>query len=246
MLEALSLIAISILSGIALLWVFAKTSDQPAVRTTKKRLQARLLEMRLYADDPGVVLQSQKQLLWLNLRYFVLMLRPALFATVPMVLLLIVLDGFYGKQQLMVDHPAIVTAQLTDTAEAQLEAPPGIEVETPGVRSVDERQVSWRIRPAAAVHGDLRVLSGGAADTKSIKAGDGLTYLSRRRVRSLVSMLLYPGEPPLSGDRIEWIDVEYPAAEVSMFGLRTHWLVWFLVFSMGAAFLLKGKFGVTV
>lgn len=246
MLEPLSLIAVSILSGIALLWVFAKTSDQPAVRATKKRLQARLLEMRLYADDPGVVLESQKQLLWLNLRYFLLMLRPAAVATVPMVLLLIVLDGFYGKQPLVVDQQAIVTAQFTTAADAELEAPPGIDVETQPVRAIGERQVSWRIRPRELVRGDLRVSTGGVTDTKSVKSGDGITYLSSRRVRSLVSMLLYPGEPPLSEDAIEWIAVEYPPAEVSLLGLRTHWLVWFLIFSMGAAFLLKGKFGVTV
>jgi len=246
MIQPFSLIAISVLSGLALLWVFSKTSDQAAVRETKKRLQARLLEMRLYGDDPGTVWKAQKALLRLNARYFVLMLRPAVVATVPMVLLLIVMDGFYGKQPLVLDRPAIVTVQLSAEGDAELEAPAGIEVETPAVRALRDGQVSWRIRPTEDVRGDLRIVSNGVAATKSVRAGGGVSYLSSRRVGSLLSLLLYPGELPLSAEGIDWIELEYPAAGTSIFGFTTHWLVWFAIFSMGPAFLLKGKFGVTV
>jgi len=246
MIVPVSLVIISFLTGLALLWVFRKTSNQAAVKETKKRLQARLLEMRLYGDDPGTVLKAQKALLGLNARYFALMLRPALFATAPMVLLLIAMDGFYGKQPLRLDQSAIVTVQLSAEADAELEAPAGIEVETPPVRAVSDAQVSWRIRPTQDVNGELRVVSGGVTATKSIHAGEGIGYLSNRRVGSLPSWLLHPGEMPLSAEGFDWIDLEYPASDVSMFGISTHWLVWFIVFSMVPAYLLKGKFGVTI
>ncbi|MCP5115164.1 MAG: hypothetical protein GY953_30395 [bacterium] len=247
MLISLSLVVISVAAGIVLLWVFRKTSNQRAIRATKKRLQARLLEMRLYADDPGVVWRAQKKLLALNAKYFALMLRPAVVATIPMVLLLVVLDGFYGMRPLMVGQSAIVTVQLRELVDAELAAPAGIEVETPAVRAVADRQVSWRIRPSAAVAGDLRISTGGQEATKSVRSGeDGGSFLSVRRVQSLLWLWLYPGEMPLPSDGIEWIELRYPAAEVSVFGLATHWLVWFLLFSMVSAFLLKGRFGVTV
>lgn len=246
----LSLVLISVATGVGLLWVFQKTSDQAAIRRTKKKLQAHLLEMRLYADDPGVIWQAQKNLLAANARYFGLMLRPALVVTLPMVLLLLALDGYYGKQPLAVGQPAVVTAQLAremNGSEAlRLEAPPQIEVETPAVRILDERQASWRIRPVGEVTGDLQLVVNGAAVTKSVAAGDGPRFVSSRRVRSLPSLLLYPGEMPLPNAGLEWIELDYPSAEVRMFGLETHWLVWFILISMAAALLLKGKFRVTV
>jgi len=246
MMVPLSLVVISFLTGLALLWVFGKTSNQAAVKETKKRLQARLLEMRLYGDDPGTVFKAQGALLVLNTKYVALMLRPALFATVPMVLLLIVMDGFYGKRPLEVDHAAIVTAQLTSSADAELEAPAGIEVETPAVRALSDSQVSWRIRPTQDVSGELRLVSNGVSATKSIRAGQGIGFFSSRRVGSAASWLLHPGEMPLSAEGFEWIDLEYPSANVKMFGISAHWLVWFLIFSMVPAYLLKGKFGVTL
>jgi len=234
MLAPTILILTSIAAGVALLWVFSKTSNQPAIRATKKRLQARLLELRLYADDPRVVFQAQKYLLLENLRYFLLMLRPALFATLPMVLLLVVLEGFYGHRALMPGEAAIVTVQmrtpLPDGPAPRLLAPDGVKVETPAVRDLDERQVSWRIRAEQSVNGQLRLLVAGR----------------ELRVRLSPEWLLYLGEAPLDGDTVEWIEIGYPPGEVSIFGLRMHWLIWFLVISMAAALLLKGKFRVTV
>jgi len=246
MILPISLVVVSFLTGLALLWVFGKTSNQAAVKLTKKRLQARLLEMRLYGDDPGTVWKAQKALLELNARYLALMLRPALFATAPMVLLLIVMDGFYGRRPLEPNHAAIVTVQLANAGDAELEVPAGIEVETPAVRALSDSQVSWRIRPTQDISGELRVVSGGVSATKSVRAGEGIGYLASRRVGSAVSWLIHPGEMPLAEAGFEWIELEYPSANVSMFGISTHWLVWFAIFSMGPAYLLKGRFGVTL
>lgn len=241
------LLIISVLSGVALLWVFSKTSNQKAIRETKKRLQARLLELRLYADDPKVVFRAQRALFGHNARYFLLMLRPAVFATIPMVVLLIALDAYYGKRPIAPGEESVVTVQWNGElpqSEPRLETPEGITVVTPAVRIPDEGQASWRIRADREVQGEL-VLSGGEV-TKKIVAGAGVHNLMSRRVRSLVLWPLFFGESPISGDAIDWIEVEYPPAEVRMFGLETHWLVWWLVISMVTAFLLKGKFKVTI
>jgi len=250
MLASASLVLVSIAAGIALLWIFSKTSDQARIRTTKKRLQARLLELRLYADDPRVVLRAQRALFTENLRYFALMLRPAVFATLPMILLLIVMDGFYGYRPLPPGESAVVTVQMRGgtepAASPRIEVPDGFIVETPAARVIPDRQVSWRIRPERPASAQLQVLAGGEEAAKSIASGDGLGYLNGRRAGSALAWLLHPGEPPLSGGAIEWIEVEYPPAEISYFGLKTHWLVWFILFSMAAAFLLKGRFGVTI
>ncbi|MCW5980593.1 MAG: hypothetical protein KIT09_21110 [Bryobacteraceae bacterium] len=247
----LSLVIVSGVSGVALLWLFSKTSNPVKIKRTKKKLQAHLLEMRLYADDPGVILRAQKNLMVQNLRYFALMLKPALAATVPMIALLLILDGYYGKAPLKIGEPAIVTVQMEDAARVnaappKLEAPPAIVIETPAVRAVGERQASWRIRPAAEFRGDLRVVANGVSATKSIAAGDGRRFVSSRRVHSIPALLLYPGERPLGAGGIEWIELEYPSASVRMFGIETHWLVWFCIFSLATALVFKSRFKVVI
>jgi hypothetical protein len=248
--ESVSLFLISAAAGVVLLWVFRKTSDQAAIRRTKKRLQAHLLEIRLYADDPAIIWQAQTKLLAANARYFGLMLRPAAIVTVPMVLLLVALDGYYGKRPLEPGRAAIVTAQFEAAMNGgevfRLEAPDGIAVETPGVRLAEAHQVSWRIRAVQPAAGELRLLAGPVTVTKSVVAGNERRFVSTRRVGLHPSLLLYPGEPPLPASGVKWVEVDYPAAHVRMFGFEAHWLVWFLIISMASAFLLKGKFRVTV
>jgi hypothetical protein len=248
---ALALALISVAAGAGLLWIFAKTSRQEAIRATKKRLQARLLEMRLYADDARVVLAAQRALLFENLRYFGHMLRPAAFATLPMLALFVLLDGFFGRAPLAPGRAAVVTAQFPapfdeSAPPPELGLPAGIRAETPAVRVAGERQVSWRIRPERAVSGELFVIRDGERWGKKIAAGAGWGYLARRRSNSIAGWLLEPAEAPLPGRALEWIEVEYPPAAVGVLGLEAHWLVWFLVFSMAAALALKGRFRVTI
>jgi hypothetical protein len=53
-----------------------------------------------------------------------------------------------------------------------------------------------------------------------------------------------PPEGRLRSDVVDWIDVQYPSASVTLAGIRMHWLIWFTVISMLAALLLKNRLGV--
>lgn len=246
----IGLTLISILTGIGMLWVFGKTSDQEAISRTKKRLQAYLLEMRLFGDDISLVLSAQKKLIRDNFRYLGLMMRPMLFLTAPLLLLLIHLDGFYGARPLRIDEQAVVTLQAAGRLDAdapvpELQAPAGVHVETPGVRVMETGQMSWRIRAERPVEGSLTFRQGDTEWTKSIAAGEPFRYLSIRRVSGLWDALWHAGEDRLPGDQVEWIEIRYPAAEVPFAGIELHWLIWFFVISMLSAYLLRGRFGVT-
>lgn len=246
----IGLTLISILTGIGMLWVFGRTSNQDKISRTKKRLQAYLLEIRLFGDDISLVLNAQKKLILDNFRYIGLMMRPMLFLTAPLLLLLIHMDHFYGAAPLEIGQSAIVTLKAagrfgTNAPVPELEAPTGIQVETPGVRVIETGQMSWRIRAEQPVEGDLKFRWGGHEWTKSIAAGDPFRYLSIRRVTSLGDAFWYTGEDRFAEDEVDWIEVRYPAAEVSMAGIGLHWIIWFFVISMVVAYGLKGYFGVT-
>jgi len=234
-----TLVLISILAGMGILLIFRYTSDQAAIRRAKGIAQAHLLEFRLFMDDPLLVLRAQRDLIIANLRFMKLMLRPVLCLLVPMGLLLAFLEAFYGHAPLRVGDPAIITVQVRH-ADAQLilHAPPEIAVETPPVHVLPERQVSWRIRPLRPATTELEILHDGRAVAKRISAGSGPHFLSERR-GSILSLLLYPTEPPLAANEIEWIAIRYPPATI----LHLHWLIWFFGVSAITVFALRRRFG---
>src|SRR5258707_7961067 len=86
------LVGLTILSaavGVGMLWVFRKTSNQQRMKAVKRKVYAALLELRVYADEPGVTWRAQKSLFGANFRYMGLALKPALWMVIPVGLLLI-------------------------------------------------------------------------------------------------------------------------------------------------------------
>jgi uncharacterized membrane protein (DUF106 family) len=245
----LSLTVLSVLVGLGMLWVFSRTSNQAAVRAVKRKVHAYLLEMRVYADDPGAIWRAQSSLMKANLRYMGLALRPALFMVVPVGILLIHLEAFYGRAPLEPGRAVVVTAGLRGNADGPppvLVPPRGFEISAPPVRIPDEHEVSWRIVPDVAASGELHFQIDGRSIAKEIVAGGEQRFIPGRRVRSLWDAFWHPDESRLPAGDIEWIEIAYPSSSMGLFGIHINWLVWFLIVSMLAALLLKKRFGVTL
>ncbi|HVX66071.1 MAG TPA: hypothetical protein VHA11_05705 [Bryobacteraceae bacterium] len=247
----LGLAVLSVLAGVGMLWLFARTSNQVAIRRAKRRVSAHLMELRLFADEPALMFRAQAQLLTANARYLALMLVPALAIAVPMLVLLVRLDAYYGRAPLPVGSQALVTLETRNALDAAspaplLRAPEGIAVETPGVRALAERQVSWRIRALGPVSGELRIVLPEGAVEKRIESGSGQRFVPGRRASSPLAALWYPDEPLLRHTPVDWIDIDYPPAEIDFLGLRWHWLIWFTLISMLTALALKKRFRVVL
>ncbi len=246
-----SLIPLSVVVGVVMLWVFKITSNQKAIEKAKKKMQAYLLELRLYGDDPALLFTSQKNLILSNLRYMGLMFKPAIYLTIPMVLLLVHMDAIYGIAPLPPGQAALLTVQaagrLAPTVSApRLDAPDIIAVDTPAVRALSEGQFTWRVRAIGKGEGLLQFDWDGRKWNKTIRSDGRNVYVSHRRVASMWESLIYAGEDRLEVPDIEWVELAYPAKEIETGPLKLHWLIWFLVISIVAAYALKGVFGVQV
>ena len=244
----ITLIPISVLIGIGMLWVFARTSNQQAIQKVKARLQAHLYEMRLFTDEPVLIWKAQCGLLAANAKYIGLMLVPALVASIPMILIFAQLECFYGHAPIPVGREAIVTAHMKNAGDGSpptLRAPQGIAVETPGVRADGGREISWRVRAVSLVKGDLDLVFPSGTVAKSIQSGVAPQYVSERRVSSLFDQILYPAESRLSDSPVDWIEINYPSASVHALGLDLHWLIWLLIISMISALVFKRRFRVS-
>jgi hypothetical protein len=245
----LSLTVVSVLVGLGVLWVVRKTSDQAGIRAVKRKVHAYLLEMRVYGDDPGAMLRAQTSLMKANLRYMGLALRPGLFMVVPLGILLIHMEAFYGRAPLEPGRPAVVTAGLRGHADGpgpELFPPLGFDVSAPPVRIPEEGEVSWRIVPERAASGELHFEIGGQRFMKKIEAGGEQRFVAGRRVRTAWEAFWHPDEPRLPAGNIEWVEIAYPPASMGLFGFHINWLVWFVAISMLAALSLRKRFGITL
>ncbi len=241
-----SLTAIALAVAVAMLWAFRRCSDQAAIRIAKRKVHAHLLAFRLYADEPSQIFRSQGQLLVWNLRYLALMLRPTAITIIPLALLLFHLDAVYGRRPLQAGESAIVTAQFANPFDAPLSlVGHGIVVETPPLRLPAEHQVCWRVRAMRGGSGTVGLNLPGASTQKLVQAGTGLRYLSERRVASLPAWLLYPGEARIHNAPLDSMMVDYPSAQIPVFGFGVHWLVWFCIVSFLAMLAFRKRLRVT-
>jgi hypothetical protein len=166
-------------------------------------------------------------------------------------LLLIHLNSFYGRAPLSVDRETIVTMGMSSTwdphsAAPQLIAPPQVLVTSFPVRAADSREISWRIRPVGAVSGQLTFIVDGKRVPKLIEAGSRQRFVAGRSVNSTLKSLWMPAERRIASSTVEWIEIRYPKAYLSVLGLRWNWLLWFFAVSIVAALLLKKRFGVVI
>jgi hypothetical protein len=238
------LVVLSVPLGLLLLWTFGKLSNQAAIAETKRHLQARLYELRLFSDEPKLVWQAQTGLFRANLRYFRLVLVPVALLSIPMWLVFGQLRAVYDWSPLTPGKVATITMQWAATAPDTDEAPAlilpqGFVVDSPPVRVIAKRQVSWRVRPAGAASGLIRVQASRDSVSKTISADGGVWgwhYLSKRRGR-MADFLNCANEPPIVGGSIEWVEVDYPDSNRA-------WILWLIAGSTLSAFLFRKRAGV--
>ena len=235
--RALPLALVAAAAGVGMLWVFSKTSNPAAVKAAKRRIQAALLELRVFTDEPSVTWRAQRALLGANLRYLALSLKPALWLALPLAFLLLHLEHFYGRTPLPLQSDAIVTMGMAPSWNPQspapeLAAPREVQIEGPPVRVPDAREITWRLRPIAECSGELRFLVDGRVAAAPIEAGTGWRAA--------------PGRQRVHLAPAEWIEIRYPEAAFTVFGFSVHWLLWFAVVSMLVALLLRKRFGVVL
>ena len=245
------LVLLSIFGGAGMLWVFKRTSHPARIRKVKRELQAHLLEMRLFREEPGLVWQAQKALLRSNARYLALVLRPAMWVALPLTLLFFHLQAFQGRVPLPLDRDSIVTMGMkipidANTAAPVMTAPAGIDASTPPVRVLGEKQITWRVRPTASVSGSLRFKIGAETLEKHIETGPSARFIPGLRPSSILDSIWHPDERRIQSSTVNWIDVRYPQTNLAIFGIQLHWTIWFTIIGTVFAVLFRKHFGVVL
>ena len=251
-----SVVVVSLVTAIGMLWVFKRTSNQAKLGDVKRRIHAGLFEIRLFNDDLRAILRAQSEILRTNLTYLRLSLWPMIWILPPLVLVIAQLQFHYGYEGLRPGDTTLLEVDLTPGAvtaterpRAELELPEGLSADGDEVWVPAQDQLAWRL--VAENDGDYEVsvaVNGAEPVTKTVRVTDRTLRLSPVRVDpSFLSQLIYPAEPPLpSAGPVQAIHVAYPDRSVSVLGLGMHWMIPFFVLSIAFAFALRGWMKVTI
>lgn len=103
------LLWISALSGLMMILVFKKTSNQQAISALRRKMGSRALGMLLFLESPSTVLKLAFGLIIDNFIYLWHLLKPMLIITVPFIIIAAQLDARYSREPLNVGNPSTVT-----------------------------------------------------------------------------------------------------------------------------------------
>ena len=245
------LLMVSFLTGLAMLWVFGRVSNQGRIRRVKKGIQGSLLGVRLFQHNVRVVLGLQGRIFRETLTYLKHSLFPMLVVIPPLLVIVIQLNLHFERAPLPLGSSAIVKARLAPgwdlEQKMELVVSDGVTVETPPVRIVANNEVSWRVRAERAGRHKLRIQVGEDTVEKELYAGERWGAVSPFRTRSLLHLIQFPGEAPIPpNSRVEAVGVSYPQLPLEILGWDFHWLVLFFLLSVASAFVLRGPLGVEI
>ena len=104
----IGMIFISFLTALLMLFIFRFTSNQQGIRQVKKKIIAHLLELRLFKDSLSITLKAQGNILRYNLKYIGYSAKPMLVLIIPIFLILVQLNLWFGYQDLAPGQKAIL------------------------------------------------------------------------------------------------------------------------------------------
>ncbi|MFC2169791.1 hypothetical protein ACFLRM_04420 [Acidobacteriota bacterium] len=244
----IGMIFVSLLTGFMMLFVFRWTSNQEGIKNIKNKIKAHLLELRLYKDSMSTSLKAQGNILRCNLRYIGYSAKPMLVMIVPLILIIVQLNFWFGYESLSIGKDTILKIKMDKEinlfeAAISVEPTPGIVFETLPVRIEGEQEISWRFSTTKAGLLGIYISVNGEKLFKKVSVSlNQLRKISPIKIRrSFLKEALYPAEPPINKDSsIESVEIGYPSKKMNLFGWHIHWLIAYFALSIIFGFALKG------
>jgi hypothetical protein len=186
------------------------------------------------------------------IRLFVLAIVPMLVMVVPVVLMLGQLSLWYQQRPLRVGEDSVVALKVGGShgepmPAVAMEPTAAVEVITGPVRVPSQREVVWLVRAREPGPHRLSIRTGDQAVTKELAVGDGFMRVSPRRPGwDWVDVLLNPAEPAFPpSSPVRSIEVAYPERPSWTSG-TDHWVIYWFIMSMVAAFCAKPVLDVNI
>lgn len=248
------MILFSFLTGLLMLFVFKWTSNQQGIQKVKNRIKAHLLELRLFKDSLSQSLRSQGNILRCNLTYISYSVKPMLVMIIPLILIIIQLNFWFGYESLEPNESIILKIKLAEDQnplETQISVQPssGLVMETPPLRIAESQEINWRFSATQEGIQQFTVTINGETVTKKVSvAQKPLSKISPLKTnKKFLDQVMYPTESPIKGQiPIRTIEIQYPTKSMNLFGWKIHWIIVYFALSIIFGFAFKGIFKVQI
>jgi len=250
----IGMILVSFLTGLLMLFVFKWTSNQQGIQKVKNRIKAHLLELRLFKDSLSQSLRSQGNILRCNLTYISYSVKPMLVMIIPLILILIQLNFWFGYESLKPNESVILKIKLAEDQnplETQIAVQPssGLIMETPPLRIEESQEINWRFSATQEGIQQFAVTINGETITKKVYvAQKPLSKISPLKTnKNFLDQVMYPTEAPIKSQiPVKAIEVQYPNKSMNLFGWKLHWIIVYFALSIIFGFAFKGIFKVQI
>jgi len=247
-----ALAVLSLLCGVAMIFIFRATSNQAAIKRTRDLFKARILEMRIYQDDFVLIMKGFGGAIAANGSYLRVSLKPILILVAFVLVVFIQLDERYGVAPFQSGDTTLLSVTLSEgtnvmTVPTRVDPGDGVTVESVPVRVPAERTVNWRLRIDSKGNHIVRIKAYEGVYELPLSARWNNHTIGRHRTRGATNAFLHPGLPQLPGNApIAAVRLAYPSASYSLFGWHTHWLIVFIICSFVGALIPKFIFRIEI
>ncbi len=229
------LLFISLLSGLGMIVIFSKISNQEKISRLRKKMAGGILGILLHVNSPGTVIGFAGKLIRTNTVYLAQLLKPLLVIAIPFALLWGQLDARYGTDRMVNDMPVTVTLKFNERVperDSLRVMTSGLEFIPPFVMIDTLNEVSFRVLPS----GDsLRSLEIAGTEIRMEKTGkwNGCRILRGFDSGNSLGRLFRPwtGRIEITEDGPASGLYSLPDVRYRILGGHWSWIAVFLVFS---------------
>jgi hypothetical protein len=243
---------VAVVTGVLLLVVFKYTSNQRAIKQVRADIKAHLLALKLFKENPRVVVRAQGRVLAGAGRLLVLAIVPMLVMLVPVLLVLGQLSLWYQYRALTVGEEAVVTLKLKSDGESswpavRMQPTDTIETLVGPVRILSKHEICWDIKACRSGYHHLSFDVDRQTADKELAIGDGFMRVSALRPgQRWLDVLEHPLETPFTADApVKSIAIDYPSRSSWTSG-KDLWVVYWFVASMIAGLCFRRAFNVQI
>ena len=242
----LTLLLLSVASGILMAAVFKYVSNQKALAEVLDRGRGNALAIKLFKDDLQGMFVSLSNVLLLMLKRIWYSLSPVLVLMIPLFFLLSQMYLRYENRPLNVEEPVVFELKLNETGwesaknSVSINLNDTVNIETPALRDELEQSIAWRLSVVEpGVHTVSVKINEQEIDKEIIATAsdDWLYKVSEFRSGSnVLEQLWFAGERVIQPNAIvDGISIHYPKRETPVFGFSVPWWLTYFVVSIVAA-----------
>jgi hypothetical protein len=241
----LSLAIVAIPTALLMLVVVKRVSPQRLVSRARDRIAASIYEMRLFLDEPRLVLRAQARLLGWTVVYLATLIPAIVVMTPPLGLLYLHLEPRHGLAPIAAPSTIVVRIELepgVDGRAVTVDCRDAIELTAPLLVAPDEPAVYARLAIREAGTHAIVVHAGGRAVEKTIVADPRAAVVAPERAAGVATLWSLGSEPPPDGP-VRSIRVPHPERSS---GLPVTWWLYWLAAATVIALALRRRFDVVM